>query len=178
MEIPFGLQNNRLVTPSEVERGLACNCSCPGCNVRLVANHPKSSKRVKYFSHYANKGCSTGYETALHLAAKRVLTENKWVLVPGLFSELTLSDKDTGTQVSVKKSIKGGEIILDLVEQEVREYLNIVPDIVAKVGGKTLFIEIAVTSPINDIKLEKLNKLNFPVLEIYLKPSTGLPPNL
>lgn len=175
LKIPFGLQDNLLVTPSEVERGLACNCICPGCNIRLVANHPKSSQRVKYFSHYANKGCSTGYETALHLAAKRVISENKWILVPGLTSEIALVDKDTQVEARVKKSIEGGKIILDFVEQEVREYLNIVPDIVAKLGGKTLFIEIAVTSPINDIKLEKLKTLNFPVLEIYLNPTSNLP---
>lgn len=172
LKIPFGLQNNCLVTPSEVDRGLACNCTCPGCNLPLVANHPKSSKRVKYFSHYADKSCSTGYETALHLAAKRVLSENKWLLVPGLSCELTLVDKGTQTEANVKKSIEGGRIILDLVEQEVHEYLNIIPDIVAKVGGKTLIIEIAVTHTIDDVKLEKLKKLNFPVLEIYLKPSS------
>ena len=175
LKIPFGLQNNNLVTPSEVKRGLACNCICPGCNARLIANHPKSSKRVNYFSHYACKGCSTGYQTALHLAAIRVISENKWILVPDIYSELTLVDEDTLAEAKVERSIKGGIVILDSVEQEVHEYPNIVPDIVAMKGGDVLFIEVAVTSVIKESKLDKLKMLNFPVLEIYLKPNSDIP---
>jgi len=170
LKVPFGLFGDKLVTPEEVEqRGLECGCTCPGCDARLVANHPKSSGRVKYFSHYAGTGCSNGYETALHLAAKRVLIEQKKILVPKISAEAHLFDRETQATGTASKTIISKEILFESVEQEVREYDGIVPDIVAKANGKTIFIEICVTNPVDEIKIAKLIKLGYPVIEISLK---------
>ncbi|MGB2833220.1 MAG: hypothetical protein WBC07_09735 [Methylotenera sp.] len=140
-----------------------------------MANHPESENRVKYFSHYAGTGCSNGYETALHLAAKRVLIEQKKLLVPKISAELDLFDAETKAKGSAKKIISSKEILLETVEQEVREFDGIVPDIVATAYGKIILIEISVTHPVDELKLEKLIKLGYPVIQIHLKPEKETP---
>ena len=175
LKVPFGMLGEKLVSPAEVERGLNCGCTCPGCGARLVANHPKSENRRKYFSHHANSGCSTGYESALHRAAKRVLQDARRVLVPSIAATINLYDKETQADATVTKYIGEREILLESVEQEVREYSGFVPDIVAIVGGKPLLIEIAVTHLVDDEKLEKLKRLGYPVMEIYLEPENEVP---
>lgn len=37
VQTPFGLHDGRLVSPVQVVRGLACECTCPGCGAVLVA---------------------------------------------------------------------------------------------------------------------------------------------
>lgn len=174
MKIPFGLREGQLLGPLEVANGLKCGCVCPGCNSPLIAKQPKS-KRRPHFAHHNTEPCSTGLETALHLAAKRVLMEEQKILVPSIAASVSLFDRDTQASVTVEKTIKGKVIELDLVEQEVRDYEGVVPDIVAVVQGKPLFIEIAVTHFVDSAKLEKLKRLGIPVMEIFLDPENSLP---
>ena len=172
LKIPFGLLDGKLVSPSEVTNGLKCNCLCPGCKNPLVANHPKSEKRVKYFSHYTKNNCSNGYESGLHLAAKRVLIEDKKILVPNIYAEADVYDKVTQIHESASRLFEGKIITFENVAEEVREYEGIVPDIVATSNGKTIFIEIAVTHLVDDEKLAKLKSLQIPTIEIYLEPTS------
>ena len=175
LKVPFGLREGILVTPAEACSGLSCMCVCPGCGDRLVANHTRVSSRRSYFSHYAGSNCSTGYESALHLAAKRVLLESKEILVPGIEITGHYADQENSVSTSSTISVKSKILTLEQVEEEVRQFDGIVPDIVAKYQGKTLFIEIAVTHYVDEIKLEKLQKLGFPVLEISLEPNSSIP---
>lgn len=175
LKIPFGLLGDKLVSPSEVTNGLKCNCVCPGCKKPLIANHPKSENRVKYFSHYVKNNCSNGYESALHLAAKRVLIEEKRILVPAIYAVVDVYDKNTHIHETASGSFESKVIILGDVEQEVRDYDGVIPDIVATSNSKTIFIEIAVTHFIDDEKLAKLKKLQIPTIEIYLEPTSQVP---
>lgn len=175
LKIPFGLLDGILVSPSEVTNGLKCNCICPGCKKPLVANHPKSEKRVNYFSHYAKNNCSNGYESGLHLAAKRVLIETKKILVPRIYADVDVYDKATQIHESASYSINSKMVTLESVAEEVREYEGIVPDIVAISNGKTIFIEIAVTHFVDDEKLAKLKRLQIPTIEISLGLASQVP---
>lgn len=175
LKIPFGLLGEKLVSPSEVSNGLKCNCICPGCKKPLVANHPKSEKRVKYFSHYTKNSCSNGYESALHLAAKRVLIEDNNLLVPSISAESNVYDPETQIHKSATQSFQSKMVALESVLDEVRAYAGIVPDIVAISNGKTIFIEIAVTHFVDEDKLDKLKKLQIPTIEIHLKPTSQIP---
>lgn len=174
LKIPFGLREGQLVGPLEVVNGLKCGCVCPGCSSQLIAKHPKSQRRP-HFAHHNTEACSTGQETALHLAAKRVLIETREIFVPPISASITLFDRDTQTSASAEKVIHGTTVSLDSVEQEVRDYEGVIPDIVAIVQGKELFIEIAVTHFVDNEKLEKLRRFGIPVLEIFLEPASELP---
>lgn len=175
LKVPFGLQDKNLVTPSEVCSGLRCECTCPGCGDRLVANHSKTPNRRDYFSHYAGSTCATGYESALHLAAKRVLLETKQVLVPGILVTGEYHDRENEINTFAERAVQAKTITLDHVEEEVRQFDGIIPDIVAQYQGKTLLIEIAVTHFVDETKLARLKRLPFAVLEISLEPNNSVP---
>lgn len=64
LQVPFGLRDGRLYEPLQVESGLKCACSCPGCGAPLVARHSPSGKVVSHFAHQPGADCATGFETA------------------------------------------------------------------------------------------------------------------
>lgn len=173
LKIPFGLKNGQLLAASNVPNGLACGCSCPGCGARLVAKHPQ--EKVAHFAHHSDEACSSGYESALHLAAKQALLQHREIFVPSIAAEKRLYDEGTGLRTIVTKILPAMRVTLDSVEEESRDFQGIVPDIVACHKGKLLFIEIAVTHYVEKPKLEKLRQLGIPTLEIDLSDSPELP---
>ena len=65
----------RIVGIDEVESGLKCNCVCPHCGARLEAK--KGKKNIHHFAHSENTETSFCSESALHLAAKEILKEER-----------------------------------------------------------------------------------------------------
>lgn len=173
-KIPFGLLNGRMVSPSDVPNGLACGCICAACGGRLIAKHPRTNI-VDHFSHHNPESCATGYETALHLAAKQILMDKKKILLPGFNVEASRVHYDTFSRVEKQLSIPSKMVELDKVVEEVRDYQGVIPDIVATVGNKLLFIEIAVTHFVDATKLERLELLGHPTLEIDLSDAPRIP---
>lgn len=139
----------------------------------MVAKHPK--EKVAHFAHHNAEACSTGYETALHLAAKQVLLHCRQILVPPIAAQSSLYDKTTGAEATATRHITSKSISLDSVEEESRDFDGVVPDIVATFKGKLLFIEIAVTHFVDEAKLEKLKQIGIPTLEIDLSDGPELP---
>ena len=86
VKIPFALnKEGRIVTAFEVERGLACKCTCLECDRPLLARHPKK-RIVKHFAHQsssANSGCGEG---TIHKVAKAAITNSigKYLELPSL----------------------------------------------------------------------------------------------
>jgi hypothetical protein len=73
--------NGRLLHISEVKgNGLACECVCPSCHSKLIANQGKI--KAHHFAHYSDRACVFAYETMLHLLAKQVIADRKEVLLP------------------------------------------------------------------------------------------------
>lgn len=59
------------------------------------------------------------------------------------------------------------EIDIEKVELEQR-FGNVIPDVVIYTGGKKFFVEIYVTHPIDNNKLQKLKEANISTIEIGL----------
>jgi hypothetical protein len=160
--LPYGLRAEKLVHISEIkpeESGLRCNCVCPACGERLQAKLPRTKKDfTPRFAHHSSDSCGYAVETALHLKAKEIIEEAKYIVVPEVIARY---DKIT------RKISPSKEIHFDQVALEYR-LGSIVPDILAHKNGKQLMIEITVTHRINDIKLEKIKKLGISTLEIDL----------
>src|SRR5437879_7939482 len=88
--IPFGVRpDGSLIDPFSAERGLACNCVCPGCRQPLMTR--KGEIRVHHFSHVGDHSCSNGQTSALLLAAKQVLQTHRRIEMP----ELVVTATDT-----------------------------------------------------------------------------------
>src|ERR1700730_16969980 len=81
IRIPFGVdRTKRVVHISEVERGRACDCMCPGCDAPLTA--VKGAVRQHHFRHGVEVECEGALESAIHLAAKQIIIERKELTLP------------------------------------------------------------------------------------------------
>ena len=95
LQIPFGRRSDgRLVEVSQVERGLACDCRCCACGERLLAK--KGEVNVQHFAHLSGSDCATGAETTLHLAAKQLVADKRWIQLPGLEVQAIRTDPECG----------------------------------------------------------------------------------
>jgi len=82
IQLPYGIKCGKLVHISEVESGLACGCVCPSCDAQLVAR--KGAKVVHHFAHHSTYPCEYALETALHIAAKDILNDQKRIILPAV----------------------------------------------------------------------------------------------
>lgn len=159
-------KNGDLVSVKEVERGLACNCTCPSCGEALMAK--QGEVRVWHFSHASETECKGAAESALHLAAKRIIEKARGLMLPGI----TVSQAfrlDDGRQTTETASIP--EIWVDFDEVILEAQVGAIrPDVIGTSGGHRYLIEIAVTHFVDDEKHKIIQSIGDPALEIILDP--------
>lgn len=157
LKVPFGLKGGRLHRPEEVTSGLACECICPACETKLVANQGKAKRA--YFSHYRTHSCAGGYETAVHLMAKQVILDEQRIRIPALTISLDAGPIPEGGLIhsSVRYPERDVEL-LDVVAEKQQERWR--PDLTATLkNGAQLHIEIQVTHAVGEEKSEALDNL-------------------
>lgn len=165
----FGLKGNKIVHIETVDSGLLCKCVCPYCHNNLVAK--KGKKNIHHFAHISMTGaeindCSYGNQTALHIIAKEILLNDKFIMLPVLFVSAVVDDvngrshRATKNVPAYKLSIEsvGSEVILD----------GIIPDIHIRSGEKELLVEIVVTNFPNRRKIDWLKQHNKAAIQIDL----------
>lgn len=88
----IGTEITRHIT--EVERGLACNCVCEGCNTRLEAVNSRNRNAVRrpHFRHYEVPESGDCAERALLAAARRSLSGNRIIKIPSFSVAATILD--------------------------------------------------------------------------------------
>lgn len=87
LQVPFGLKGERLYEPLQVALGGKCGCVCPGCEDELIAVHAPSGDVTPHFRHKSGSACATGYETALHKAAKQLIADQERLWFPVVLAE-------------------------------------------------------------------------------------------
>lgn len=175
IQLEYGIRDGNVISISEIkieEKGLKCNCTCPGCGTPLVARLGKKKQR-----HFAHKGeaCDVvaAQQTALHMLAKEIIENSKRLLFPGIEIKRDnyIDDVDDyRVQARIPQSIeyrKASIISCDSVSLE-RKISNIVPDIIVTVKGRSCLIEIAVTHFVDEEKEYKLKEVGLPLFEIDL----------
>lgn len=167
IKLPFGLnESGVLVHISEVEKGKKCGCICPGCKSPLIAR--KGEKRQEHFKHAAVIECEDAFESAVHLAAKRIIAERKRLTLPQY--PISVSKKDSrGREYTAQKTIvkHGTSIDFASVEEEV-ELHGMRADIVAKKGAHQLLVEIFYRHKVDDEKRKKIAEARISAIEIDL----------
>lgn len=178
IKLQHGLRDGKIIHISELsesERGLKCLCICPSCKIQLQARLGKG-KRRPHFSHN-NEDCDIkiAQQTALHLLAKEILTENNYIMLPayvidgseGGFVDYDCSYKAITDQLSSFEVNRPISYQFDNVVLE-NKMSDIVPDILIwrSSNGKKLIIEIAVTHFVDNEKREKIKKMGISALEI------------
>lgn len=164
VKLPFALKDGMLVEISSVERGSECGCICPACNKPLIARKKRDYEHnyTDHFAHKANVDCPHALETAFHYAAKEILLKRRIMRVPSVILQINKNSDDPFL-------IQGEQLIsFDKVSLE-NSIGEVVPDVVVEIGNYRLMIEIYVTHRVDDIKKEKIRKLNLSTIEIDLK---------
>lgn len=168
LELPYGLgPDGRMVAVTEVERGLACNCRCPHCDLRLVA---KQGEIVRWhFAHEADVGCLGAYETMTHLLAKQIIADAGRIKLPALVAfhhGQPYRVIEPATEISLR------DLRLEVWQQGFR------PDIVATRvdDGTDLAIEVFVSHACDAEKIARIRQREMPAIEIDLSGyRRGLP---
>ncbi|RXT42855.1 hypothetical protein B5V01_21735 [Mesorhizobium erdmanii] len=157
-ELVYGQKSGgKLVHISEVERGLKCDCVCPGCGIRLVAR-TKADKVVPHFAHYG-PACGGAPETALHKIAKQIVADSLTLVVP----------KRIAIHGAVERALPGAtDIKLESARIEYNDPDGIVPDLYVTVKGHELFVEVAVTHPCDEEKIRRIREHGIAAIEIDL----------
>ncbi|MHC1694062.1 MAG: hypothetical protein AB9835_02045 [Eubacteriales bacterium] len=176
INLQYGLRNNTVVNISELtdsERGLKCECICPGCGLELQARLG-SGKRQRHFSHN-NESCNivNAQQTALHMMAKEILEQEKKILCPRIEvnKEDIINPQDYSEYERLPPTrVYKNECIVEcktvLLEKRISD---IIPDVIMVFDyNKVCIIEIAVTHFIDEEKTDKIKKLGLPLLEIDL----------
>lgn len=174
--VPFGLlPDGRLIDAGMAERGRACNCICPECRQPLIAR--KGNVRVMHFSHYADADtdCRNGAETALHMAAKQLVAELRWINLPNLSVTVLRDDPEYGTFQRTASYRDVNRWRFESAQEEVA-LGSIRPDVVALgASGERYAIEIRVTHKVDDAKAKHIRSMQLPCIEIDLRASVGIP---
>ena len=162
----YGISNGQLLHVSEVSRGLSCDCVCPSCGATLIAK--QGTMREHHFAHSIGDPCRFAGETALHLAAKDILEKRMELVLPGVdvpfYSRALTIAPERRYQI---ESISA--------EHRVE---NIVPDVLAQIGGHPLLVEIKVTHGVDDRKLRQIKEMGISAVEIDLSDAPrDFPPN-
>lgn len=161
----YALKGDRCVHVSEVSRGLACGCHCVGCGQPLLAR--KGPVRAQHFSHWTHTSCSGAPETALHLAAKQVLSELNQIDLPEyryrpFFERASWRKLPDGGLVAPERTVP-----IDRCETEVPVGL-IIPDALLWRGQRCLAVEIVVTNRVRRGKVRAYRQMDQSAIEIRL----------
>lgn len=172
IRIPFGVdRTDRVVHISDVARGRACDCRCPGCGASLTA--VKGPVRQHHFRHAIELDCEGAAESAIHRAAKQILRERKQVNLPEHRIEAEFFDSQGERHCAAEPVVLSGKVaVFDSVEEEVG-LPGMRADLLAIEGNRKLIIEIRFQHPVDDEKRAKIAAAGVSAIEIDLSDLLG-----
>ena len=157
----FGVSGESVLHISEVARGAACGCVCPGCGAALVAK--QGAVVEHHFAHASGQDCQTACESAIHLFAKRAFAEHMRLALP----DVVLSGQ-TGEGTTITVTRPGATEAFDRVLEEDRRRQGFIPDAVGFQGADETIVEFAFTHLVGENKLELIKAADLRAVEIYL----------
>lgn len=168
LRVPFGRRGDSLVGPADVlEKGLACDCVCPGCGAPLLTR--QGSKR-RHFAHYNAPGSALCVRQSIHAAAIQVLLRAKRLAVPAMMVSVREHSKSFSIVQRSQELRPQGMVDFDACAHEVTfsnpEFGTIRPDVVGYHGDSLLLVEICFTHAVDAEKLLKVERYGHPMLEI------------
>ena len=172
--VPFGLKEGRVWAPSEVPKGKACGCICPGCHAPLSAKAQESRRKRPHFAHLTDAGCQTGRETGIHLRAKQLIAERQELVIPAWIGDLVDMPNPPHARDNEGKLHWGRQIDrptrrvgLHDIEVE-RSFGTYQPDVYAHDESGELLVEIRVTHAVDDRKAARVQAQGRRMVEIDL----------
>lgn len=129
----------------DVPNGKKCGCFCSECKGVLIAR--QGNVKAHHFAHESGNDSIKCSQTALHLLAKEIITEEKMIpaFVNGKMEFVTVEN----------------------IEQE-KNLGDIKPDLYSEFNGKPIAVEIYVSHPVDDAKFAKIQNHKLTTFEIDL----------
>ena len=157
--LPVAIDNQgRWRTATEVQRGISCNCRCPGCEESVVAS--RGTVRRAHFAHLSQTPClRTCNETALHRLSKEIIC--------GSVGKCLSLPNTRGYNVRLL-SVQS-EVALDAVPRRVDLLADVSfesPKDKTSAGTRKLAIEICVSSRKDQRYRLEMKRANVPAVEI------------
>jgi hypothetical protein len=172
--VPYGLKDGRVWAPSEVPKGKACGCSCPGCHAPLAAKALESRRKRAHFAHLTDTGCQTGRETGIHERAKQLIADHQRMVIPAWTGDLIDMPNPPHARDDDGRLYWGRQVdlpsrIAELHDIEIeRSFGSYKPDVVARDEMGELLIEIRVTHAVDDVKAARVQAQSGRMVEIDL----------
>ncbi len=111
------------------------------------------------------------YESALHLAVKRILAESREMQLPALEARV---ERGAGTPGHWLREWKTDAWRATFTDVRLEQRLGrSVPDVVADGSDGTIYIEVTVANPLDSVREERYEALGAAVLEIDLRMFSG-----
>ncbi|MEO1721093.1 MAG: competence protein CoiA family protein [Pseudomonadota bacterium] len=129
---------------------------CPACRTGVLA--VKGQIRAHHFRHRSRAACLAGTETALHMLAKRILSEDPRLSAPAVVARLGVCQETLRPAFSMT---------LENVRLEPRE-AGVTPDLAGQAEGAAVYVEIVVTHRVDGAKRRRLAARGISTLEIDL----------
>ncbi|GDY26420.1 hypothetical protein AHAT_23100 [Agarivorans sp. Toyoura001] len=151
LKTAFGEKGGQIVHIRDVERGLDCNCVCPGCGSTLIAK--KGEVNIHHFAHYDSNGENCN-ESILHKLSKQIIQNNRYVVAPEI--ELSCQGTDLAGRAHQRAFTDNAYKLLFkevIVEQACGDFR---PDLTCIAEREKVHIEVVVTNDISPEKLEKV----------------------
>lgn len=170
VRVPFGYRvaDGRMYAPREVPLGKRCGCICPACKDELIARHETNGHKTPHFSHDSGADCAKGLETAVHLAAKQLIEQEKLLFLPKVVATLEKANGFGEIHRRKRVLVEEGLKAMDSVRIEV-PLGSIRPDLIAvPLGQSEICVEIAVTHFVDSDKLARVRETGMALLEIDL----------
>lgn len=172
--VPFGLKDGRVWAPSEVPKGKACGCVCPGCHAPLAAKAQESRRKRPHFAHLTDTGCNTGRETGIHERAKQLIADHQRLVFPAWTGDLIDMPnpphaRDDDDQLHWGRQIDRPSRRMALRDIQIEQSFGTYkPDVVAWDEDGELLIEIRVTHAVDETKAGRVQAQGRRMVEIDL----------
>jgi hypothetical protein len=110
-------------------------------------------------------------ESALHLAVKTMIEREMRMTIPHIPSR---AQKDAEHSEQLFGGAPDGKVVVFTSVALERRLGRVIPDVVCSIGKHQMLLEVTVTHPVSETKLEILRELGLPVLEIDLRRQAGV----
>ena len=126
----------------EVESGLLCHCTCPGCNAKLEAVNSKNPnwKRRPHFRHYDAPELGNCSQSAILAAARQMVQELKEIKLPSF-------------EVTQQVSSQAGKIFTghanepeQVVSVDAVEFVDTTDAVLTLAGGQKVMLRLVATT--------------------------------
>lgn len=182
--LPFALHlpTGRMVSPTEADNGLKCDCICHVCRSRVVSK--QGDERIWHFAHHGATDCSATAESAIHAMAKQLIVERQAVYLPARTLQRTIrGQKNVWSEIISAEVQKAGLFDLKdcIAEKTIFDASTAAtfrrPDVMATAEDRALAIEIHNTHAVDFEKAEWLDQQRLSALEIDVADLALVPPN-